>query len=101
MIGNQIDDTLTGLDFSALYRIADYHEKQATIIRARACTLQDRAQSESEVAHRIQFYKDSYKIVARHLRRGYALEDAIRLTAEHTGMDQNTVRNWWNKFKRS
>lgn len=98
MIGDKIDDTLTDLDFTALYRLAEYHEKQATIARARAFSLQRYRDQEIKVAQDIEFYKSSPKIVMRYLKQGHDIDRSIALTADHTSIKEITVRSWWNRF---
>jgi len=98
MLGDKIDDTLTDLGFEALYRLAEFHEKQATIVRARAYKLQGYQHMENEVARQVEFYKNSHKIVARYIKQGHDIDRAIERAADHAGIKAATVRNWWRKF---
>lgn len=98
MLGKHLDDTLTDMDFKALYMLAEYHDKQATIIRARAHDLQCRQDIERRSAMRVDFLKSTPKVVARYLKQGHDIDRAIALAADHTSLPESTVRSWWDQF---
>lgn len=98
MLGQNLDDTLVDVNYDALYRMAEFFDKQATICRARAYDIQHFQDQEKRAADQIEFYKSTYRIVARYLRQGHDIDRAIVLTAEHTSVPAVTVRSWWDKF---
>ncbi len=98
MLGNNIDDTLTDLDYSGLYKMAEWHDKQATILRARAQTLQEYEYMQDKVTLRVEFLRNTPKIVMRYLKQGHSAERACELAAQHTGVELKTIATHWKRF---
>lgn len=98
MSGEKIDETLADLNHEALYRLAEYHDKQATLCRARAYKLQHRAAQSVKIDAQLEFYKTLPRTVARYLKQGHDIDRAIALAAAHTDTPEATVKSWWKKF---
>lgn len=98
MLGNNIDETLIGLDYKALYMVAENFDKQATILRARAQKLQEREYMSDQVSKRVEYLSKIYKTVQRYNKQLHSAERACELTAEYTGVPLKTVKSRWNNF---
>lgn len=98
MLGNKIDETLTDLDYNTLYTMAEWHDKQSTILRARAQTLAERKHMHDEVSRRAEYIFNSPKIVMKYLRQGHSADIAIFKAAEHSGLPEKTIRANWLRF---
>ncbi|MCB1557235.1 MAG: hypothetical protein KDJ15_07990 [Alphaproteobacteria bacterium] len=98
MLGNKIDDTLVDMDFKSLYRMAEWHEKQSSILRARAQSLQEYQHMENQVAMRVDFLHQTPKTVIRYLKQGHTAERACQLAADHTGVPLRTINAHWKNF---
>jgi len=98
MLGNNIDDTLTNLDHNTLYTMAEWHDKQSTILRARAQTLLMRKVQGDHVSQRVNFIKNTPRTVIKYLRAGHDIEIAIKRAADHTGLDEKTIAKNWKLF---
>ena len=97
-MSNQIDETLTMVCWQDLYRMADFHDKQAVIIRSRAQKLQQRAHSGQMVDQQIKFLKNTPKTVMRYLKLGHCIDRALQLTADHTDTPKVTIKAHWKNF---
>lgn len=97
-MSNNIDETLTDLDFKSLYHYAEWHDKQATILRTRAQKLQERQNMRYEAKLRQEFLQGIYKVVLRYLNQGKSLEEAQICTSQYTQTPLNTVQIRWNDF---
>lgn len=98
MLGNKIDDTLTELDYATLYRIAEWHDKQACVLRSRAQSLQEKEHMSNQVAMRVEFLRNTPRTVLRYLKQGHSTERACQLAAEHTGISLVTIKSHWKQF---
>lgn len=97
-LGNKIDSTLVNIDYKALFSMAEWHEKQSTIIRARAQKLVERAHMEKAAELRHDFLKKLPSVVMRYIKQGHTADHACKLTAEYTGVQLITVMHRWKSF---
>jgi len=93
-----IDETLVDLDFNSLFRLAEWHEKQATVARARAHRLEQRKATDMHIDREIKYLQTLPQYVMKYLRQGHDLDGAIKLAADHTDCPPLTVRARWKKF---
>ena len=98
MLGNHIDDTLTELDHNTLYTMAEWHDKQSTILRARAHALAERQHGRDQVSERVKFIQNSPRTVMKYLRAGHDINNALKRAADHTGLPEKTIANNWFKY---
>jgi len=98
MLGNNIDETLTDLDHNTLYTMAEWHDKQSTILRARAHVLAERKHGCDQVSERVRFIQNTPRTVMKYLRAGHDINVAIKRAADHTGLSENTIANNWHKY---
>lgn len=97
-LGNQIDNTLASIDYKSLFAMADFHDKQSTIIRARAQKLAEREYRDDAVKMRVEFIRKLPTTVMRYIKRGHSADHACKLTADHTGVRLQTVLYRWDDF---
>ncbi len=93
-----IDVELTGLDHKALFDIANWHDKQATILRERAHLLAARANQQNDIDRRLKFLDRLPDTVMRYLRQGCSLIEAMDKAAEHSKVPLATVQTRWQAF---
>lgn len=93
-----VDETLLDLDHKDLYRLAEWHEKQAGVLRSRAYRLEERADDSVRIDRRLRFFQQLPRAVQTYLRHGHALPDALGLVARDNGVPVATVENYWRKF---
>lgn len=93
-----IDSTLLPLDADALYRLAEWHDKNATVIRARAHSLVEYYDMREKVDRKIEFLKALPKTTMKYLRQGHPLDKALELTAQHSDVPLATVKTHWKDF---
>lgn len=93
-----VDESLLDLGHKDLYRLAEWHEKQAMVLRSRAHRLEERAEDNIRIDRRLRFFQQLPRAVQTYLRHGHALHDALGLVARDNGVPVATVDNYWRKF---
>lgn len=94
----KVDPALLGLDPPALFRIAEYMERQAEIILALARKKQLKIDQGTEIDRQIKYLKETPSIVIRILRRGCSLEEAIAETSKISDAPIVTIEKHWENF---
>ncbi|MGH1377165.1 MAG: hypothetical protein ACRBCK_12585 [Alphaproteobacteria bacterium] len=94
----KIDPALCDLDPSALFRMAEYMERQAEIILALARKKQLKIDRGVEIDRQIQYLKNTPTTVIKKLRRGCSLEEAIAETAKISDAPIVTIKKHWDNF---
>ena len=95
-----IDENLAEVDYRALYQFAEWHEKQAMIMRARAEKLHVRDRQEDEIKARVNFLKKLPELVIKHINKGHDVDKAIKSVSEVTETPFHTVEIRWREFLR-
>ena len=95
---SNIDTELIELDHQALFTMANWHDKQATILRERAFTLASRAQDQNDIDRRLKFLDRLPDTVMKYLRQGCTLSEAQNKAAAHANCLLATVEARWHKF---
>lgn len=93
-----IDNELIDLDHQALFTLAAWHDKQATILRERAHVLAGRQNQENDIDRRLQFLERIPATVMKYLRQGCSLDEAQAKTAVHADTLLATVEKRWQDF---
>lgn len=93
-----IDTELTALDHKALFDIANWHDKQATILRERAHLLAARANQQNDIDRRLKFMERLPDTVMRYLRQGCSLQESMTKAADHAKVPFATVQTRWASF---
>ena len=94
----KVDPALRDLDPPALFRIADYMERQAEIILSLARKKQLKIDQGSEIDRQIKYLKDTPNTVIKILRRGCSLEEAIAETSKISDAPIVTIEKHWENF---
>lgn len=100
-MAGEIDENLASLNSEALYRLAEWHDKQATICRAQAHRHQIRRDQAAKIQGHEDYLAASPKVVARYLKQGHDIDRAKALAAEHSGIPLVTISARWDKFAAS
>ena len=95
---NNIDTELVELDHQALFTMANWHDKQATILRERAYNLASRAKAENDIDRRLKMLDRLPETVMKYLRQGCTLSEAQNKAAAHVNCLLATVEVRWEKF---
>lgn len=98
---NIIDSALVDLDWRSLYRLAEFHDKQAIVFRSRANKLQQRENIKERSRLKVEFLHSLPKYVLKYLKQGHTIDIAIDLTTKTTDVPEVTVRSHWKNFVRS
>lgn len=93
-----IDDELNDLDHKALFNIANWHDKQATILRERAYLLAARANQQNDIDRRLKFLDRLPDTIIKYLRQGCTLAEALQKSADHAGTPLATAQARWTAF---
>lgn len=94
----KVDPALLDLDPLALFRIAEYMERQAAIILALARKKQLKIDQGTEIDRQIKYLKETPNTVIKILRRGCSLEEAIAETSKISNAPIVTIEKHWEKF---
>jgi hypothetical protein len=93
-----IDVMLMDVPYPALYKLAAWHDKQATIIRAWAHRLELSSEMKGQVDKRHKFLQQLPATVAKYLRQGIQLQTAIVMTSQHANVPIETVEARWRDW---
>lgn len=96
-----LDNNFHCLDFKQLHAVANYHEKIAAMMRYKAEQIKEKRLNSAIGDVRLKFFNENLPgLIARQLRSGMSLNEALQEAAFSSGCPVATAKKYWLKSMR-